>query len=42
MGSEMCIRDRSEETMRQIPENVPLMLIKDDMAALHGCLAALD
>lgn len=32
----------AEETMRQIPENVPLMLIKDDMAALQGCLAALD
>ncbi|SNT74951.1 glucokinase [Paracoccus seriniphilus] len=27
--------------MRHIPENTPLYLIMDDMAALHGCLAAL-
>lgn len=27
--------------MRQIPENTPIYLIRDDMAALHGCLAAL-
>lgn len=32
----------SDEQMRQIPENVPLLLIRDDMAALQGCLAALD
>ncbi|MDO5614259.1 MAG: glucokinase [Paracoccus sp. (in: a-proteobacteria)] len=28
--------------MRHIPEATPLLLIRDDMAALHGCLAALD
>lgn len=27
--------------MRHIPENTPVFLIRDDMAALHGCLAAL-
>lgn len=27
--------------MRHIPENTPIFLIRDDMAALHGCLAAL-
>lgn len=27
--------------MRHIPENTPIYLIRDDMAALHGCLAAL-
>lgn len=32
----------SEDQMRAIPENVPLLLIRDDMAALHGCLAALE
>lgn len=32
----------SDDQMRRIPENVPMLLIKDDMAALQGCLAALD
>lgn len=32
----------ADEQMRQIPENIPLLLIRDDMAALQGCLAALD
>lgn len=27
--------------MRHIPANTPIFLIRDDMAALHGCLAAL-
>lgn len=27
--------------MRHIPENTPIFQIRDDMAALHGCLAAL-
>ena len=27
--------------MRHIPENTPVFLIRDDMAALHGCLEAL-
>ena len=31
----------SEAHMRQIPANTPICLIRDDMAALHGCLAAL-
>lgn len=31
----------AEPYMRHIPENTPLMLIRDDMAALHGCLAAI-
>lgn len=31
----------SEEHMRHIPENTPISLILDDMAALHGCLGAL-
>ncbi|WP_410219515.1 glucokinase, partial [Paracoccus sp. (in: a-proteobacteria)] len=31
----------AEEHMRHIPENTPIFLIRDDMAALHGCLAAL-
>lgn len=31
----------SEEHMRQIPANTPIHLIRDDMAALQGCLAAL-
>lgn len=26
--------------MRHIPANTPILLIRDDMAALHGCLAA--
>ncbi|WP_405402258.1 glucokinase [Paracoccus sp. Ld10] len=30
-----------ESHMRHIPENTPVFLIRDDMAALHGCLAAL-
>ncbi|MBK4217600.1 ROK family protein [Paracoccus caeni] len=30
-----------EPYMRHIPENTPIFLILDDMAALHGCLAAL-
>jgi len=31
----------SQTHMGHIPENTPVMLIRDDMAALHGCLAAL-
>lgn len=31
----------SEPYMRHIPQNTPIFLIRDDMAALHGCLAAL-
>lgn len=31
-----------DDYMRDIPENCPIFLIRDDMAALHGCLAALD
>lgn len=31
----------SEHCMRHIPQNTPIYLIRDDMAALHGCLAAL-
>lgn len=31
----------SEAHMRHIPENTPIFLIRDDMAALHGCLGAL-
>ena len=31
-----------EPYMRHIPENTPIYLIEDDMAALHGCLAALN
>lgn len=31
----------AEPFMRHIPENTPIFLIRDDMAALHGCLAAL-
>ncbi|MGZ3215021.1 glucokinase [Paracoccus sp. T5] len=31
----------AQEHMRHIPENTPIFLIRDDMAALHGCLAAL-
>lgn len=31
----------AEAYMRHIPENTPLFLIRDDMAALQGCLAAL-
>lgn len=31
----------SQGFMRHIPENTPVYLILDDMAALHGCLAAL-
>lgn len=30
-----------EAYMRHIPENIPLYVIRDDMAALNGCLAAL-
>ncbi|RJL04094.1 glucokinase [Paracoccus aestuarii] len=30
-----------EDHMRHIPENTPVFLIRDDMAALQGCLAAL-
>lgn len=32
----------SDPHMRHIPENTPVLLIRDDMAALQGCLAALD
>ena len=32
----------AEPYMRHIPENTPLLLIRDDMAALLGCLAAID
>ena len=31
----------AEPYMRHIPENTPIFLIRDDMAALHGCLAAM-
>lgn len=31
----------AEPYMRHIPENTPIFLIRDDMAALQGCLAAL-
>ena len=31
----------AEPYMRHIPENTPIFLIRDDMAALHGCLSAL-
>ena len=31
----------SDALMRQIPEATPILMIRDDMAALHGCLAAL-
>lgn len=31
----------AEPYMRHIPENVPVLVIRDDMAALSGCLAAL-
>lgn len=31
----------SQEFMRHIPENTPIYQICDDMAALHGCVAAL-
>lgn len=31
----------AEPYMRHIPENTPLLLIRDDLAALHGCLAAI-
>lgn len=31
----------AEPFMRHIPDNTPIFLIRDDMAALHGCLAAL-
>ncbi|MDP5306985.1 glucokinase [Paracoccus spongiarum] len=31
----------AEPYMRHIPDNTPIYLIRDDMAALHGCLAAL-
>lgn len=31
----------AEPYMRHIPENTPLLLIRDDMAALQGCLAAI-
>ena len=31
----------AEPYMRHIPENTPIFLISDDMAALHGCLEAL-
>ncbi|WBU63842.1 glucokinase [Paracoccus aerodenitrificans] len=31
----------AEPYMRHIPDNTPLLLIRDDMAALHGCLAAI-
>lgn len=30
----------SDPLMRDIPEAVPILVIRDDMAALHGCLAA--
>lgn len=32
----------SEPLMRHIPEATPVSVIRDDMAALHGCLAALN
>lgn len=31
----------SDALMRQIPQATPILMIRDDMAALHGCLAAL-
>ena len=31
----------TETYMRHLPDNTPIYLIRDDMAALHGCLAAL-
>lgn len=31
----------AESYMRHIPEATPVLLIRDDMAALHGCLGAL-
>jgi len=31
----------SEDHMRHIPQATPIYLIRDDMAALHGCLSAL-
>ena len=31
----------AEPFMRDIPANTPIRLIRDDMAALHGCLAAI-
>jgi glucokinase len=31
----------SQTNMGHIPENTPILLIRDDMAALHGCLSAL-
>ncbi|MFD1795133.1 glucokinase [Paracoccus aurantiacus] len=31
----------AEPYMRHIPENTPLLLIRDDMAALQGCLTAI-
>lgn len=31
----------AEPFMRHIPEAIPLLMIEDDMAALHGCLAAI-
>ena len=36
-----CLAFLAEAHMRHIPENTPVFLIRDDMAALHGCLAAL-
>ena len=30
----------SDPLMAQIPRAVPIGVIRDDMAALHGCLAA--
>ncbi|AGT11295.1 glucokinase [Paracoccus aminophilus] len=30
----------SDPLMRQIPERVPVLMIRDDLAALYGCLAA--
>lgn len=44
MAGRMDLFERAflaEEYMRQIPDNTPIFLIRDDMAALHGCLAAL-
>lgn len=32
----------AEPFLRDIPANTPIRLIRDDMAALHGCLAALE
>ena len=31
----------SDPLMRQITQAVPIGVIRDDMAALHGCLAAI-